>query len=278
MKKPCVNLSSALRSENNVKQPRVNPMHYYHGRHSQIARVPYSPAYWMASADRAGSRYRKTVVNFCLRAHSRAARAVIAGCVALAASLGPATAQNDVHERNIEYFSETSSGEPIGCGMEFTFIFVDRAYSHGKFAGIDGTLTNFIKDGNLWTTLKLAGFDFPDGLTAKSHPSFPIYDASLDVDGQLFRPTRFNCEAVNEYCGRLEFVDSMKVLNAVDEQGVTLKFNRAKGDFDYNIKLSSEPGSNQDRQTYFDDRTKYLKCMSNILDQAKAALPSNPPY
>jgi hypothetical protein len=70
--------------------------------------------------------------------------------VLLAASFGLASAEDNVH-RQIEYFVETSSGEPISCGMEFTFIFVDQKYSGEKFAGIDGSLTNDFINGISWT-------------------------------------------------------------------------------------------------------------------------------
>lgn len=194
----------------------------------------------------------------------------------LIASLETATAQNNVVERNIEYFQETSGGQPIGCGIGFTLIFTDRSYSGGKVAGIDGSLTNFIKKGNLLTTFKLAGADFPNGLSGQ-HVSFPIYDASLDVDGKLFRASRFNCETPDNYCGFISASDGLAIFNALEKQGVTLRFNRAKGQLDYSFKLTSEQGAHQDRQAYLDGLDKHAQCMLDILDQAKANLPSNPP-
>lgn len=194
----------------------------------------------------------------------------------LTASLETATAQNNVVERNIEYFVETSSGEPIGCGVEFTLIFTDRSYSGGKVAGIDGSLTNFIKEGDLLTTFKLAGADFPNGPSGQ-HVSFPIYDASLDVDGKLYRATRFNCQTSDNYCGNIEITSGLQIVTALGEKGVTLRFNRAQGQFDYSFKLTNEPGAKQNRQEYLDGFDKYSRCMLHILDEAKANLPSNPP-
>jgi hypothetical protein len=194
----------------------------------------------------------------------------------LIASLETATAQNTVFERNIEYFEETSSGRPIGCGIEFTLIFTDRSYSGGKVAAIDGSLTNFVNKGNLWTTFKLAGADFPNG-PSRQHVSFPIYDASLDVDGKLFRATRFNCQTADNYCSNIEITDGLRILTAIGDKGVTLRFNRAKGEFDYSFKLTNEPGANQNRQEYLDGFDKYSRCMLDILNQAKANSPSNLP-
>jgi hypothetical protein len=194
----------------------------------------------------------------------------------LIASLETATAQNNVFERNIEYFQETSSGQPNGCGVEFTLIFTDRSYSGGKVAGIDGSLTNFVNKGNLWTTFKLAGADFPNGPSGQ-HVSFPIYDASLDVDGTLFRASRFNCETLDNYCGAITASDGLAIFTALEKQGVTLRFNRAKGQLDYSFKLTSEPGAHQDHQEYVDGLNKHSQCMLDILNQAKANSPSNSP-
>jgi hypothetical protein len=194
----------------------------------------------------------------------------------LIASLETATAQNNVFERHIEYFEETSSGRPIGCGIEFTLIFNDRSYSGGNVAGIDASLTNFIKEGNLLTTFKLAGADFPNGPSGQ-RVSFPIYDASLDVDRKLFRASRFNCETPDNYCGFMSASDGLAIFNAFEKQGVTLRFNRANGQFDYTFKLTNAPGANQDPQAYVDGLNKHSQCMLDILERAKANLPPDLP-
>jgi hypothetical protein len=202
-----------------------------------------------------------------------------AGCgfILGAASFSPAVAQN-VQTREITYFSETSGGENVGCGIEFLYTFIDLKYTGDKLAAMDGSLTNFFGNGLIFTLLKIAGFDFPNGPT-EAHVSFPIFQAAFSVGRELIRPNKFNCTAPQKaYCGRLEFNQSSKILTALDQkQPVTLVFNREAGNLDYNFPFGNDPGSQQDQAKYQQEYLTYLDCMSKLLARAQANMSSPQP-
>ncbi|MDR3422861.1 MAG: hypothetical protein P4L80_16725 [Xanthobacteraceae bacterium] len=203
---------------------------------------------------------------------------VLAVMAIMAVTLSPLTAaaQDRVLSREIEFFVQTASGAPKGCGMQFTYVFEDKTNKAGQIASMTGSLTWYDDDkGHVVPFLKLIGFDFPGGPIARNPTPFSIREASITVDGQTFHAIASPCEDSHAFCGGFSMLDGVVISHGVEGgAGPTLNFNRDAAALDTSLPFDFLPGETQDRKKWGEELKAYGECGLATIEHAKSILGS----
>lgn len=198
------------------------------------------------------------------------------------ALFGVAAAQTLVINSETNYFVQTSNGEPIACGFEFTKMLQEPAWAGGAVAGITGGITWSVPaNGNIGLFLKVGGADFPDAGTAKGAATarpFKIENAFLSKKDSLslMRPfRRYQCDVVmgsavekNQFCGLYYMPESADLGSLLLEGALVLSFNRGAGDIDISVPLSGRIEDITHRETF----AQFIGCWATLLEGAKQKL------
>jgi hypothetical protein len=153
---------------------------------------------------------------------------IIAAASVLVLTLSGSYAQDTIQSSDTDFYVQTSGGTPMGCGFEFTIVYVDHIYRQGALEAVQGSLTWAEMRPGLGMMLKIVGNDFTFPQGAPRPTPFSVRQGFVAVDGESMPPTKvLDCEQSTAFCATYKFADAAKVYGAiVSHQHVTVGFNR----------------------------------------------------
>jgi hypothetical protein len=183
-------------------------------------------------------------------------------------SLTIASAQS-IQVQQASLFIQPMDGEPRLCGAEFTVVYLDR-YKQGGIGAVNGSLSLTHKAGDVVVRLVFTASDFPAGQAKPGEP-FDVTSVTLANGEEVMKAS----EQVALPPARATFAtafylpDSTSILSALQEDTLSLRFNRAIGGQEYRVPISLAQNL-----TNGQDAGAYEACVKTVLGKGMEEMKS----